>query len=124
MESNAIQEIGKLNDAKSCRPWNKKMKNALEQTRVRSRGTLEAEEKLTEEEVIEYHSNNDCQSYGEAIIVKILGNSSVAPEERDKWRAIASELNRDMWAILCAKSEAEAEEKMDGCNQGEGLWAY
>ena len=33
-------------------------------------------------------------------------------------------LNRDMWAILCAKAIGEAEEKMDGCNQDEGLWAY
>ena len=67
---------------------------------------------------------NDCQSYGEAIVAKMLEKSSVAPGEVDNWKAIANELNRDMWAILCAKAEAEAEEKMDGCNQGEGLWAY
>ena len=84
----------------------------------------DAVEKLTEEKIIEPHSNDDYQSYGEAIIDKMLEKSSVAPSERDKWSAIASELNRDMWAILCAKAEAEAEEKMDGCNQGEGLWAY
>ena len=124
MESKAIQEISKLNDAKSYRPWNKKMKNALEQTRMQSRGTLEAVEKLTEEEIIAYHSINDCQSYGEAIIAKMFEKSSVTPGEVDKWKAIANELNRDMWAILCAKAEAEAEENMDGCNQGEGLWAY
>ena len=88
-ESKAIQEIGKLNDAKSYRPWNKKMKNALEQTRAQSRGTLEAVAKLTEEEVIEYHSVNDCQSYGEAIIVKLLEKPSVTPEEREKLSAIA-----------------------------------
>lgn len=124
LESKAIQDIGKLNDAKSYRPWSKKMKNALEQTRVQSRGMLEAVEKLTEPEIIELHSNDDYQSYGEAIIDKMLEKSSVAPSERDTWSAIASELNRDMWAILCAKAEAEAEENMDACNQGEGLSAY
>ena len=28
-----------------------------------------------------------------------------------------------MWAIPSAKAEGEAEQKMDGHNQGEGLWA-
>ena len=57
------------------------MNNALDQTRMQSRGTLEAVEKLTEEEVIEYHSNNECQSYGEAIIMKILENRQ--PQKRE-----------------------------------------
>ena len=56
LESKAIQDIGKLTDAKSYRQWNKKMKNALEQTRAQSRSMLEAVEKMTEEEVIEYTS--------------------------------------------------------------------
>ena len=29
-----------------------------------------------------------------------------------------------MWAILSAKSEGEAEEKLESRTQGEGLWAY
>ena len=33
-------------------------------------------------------------------------------------------LNVDMWAILSAKAEGEAEEKLESCTQGEGLWAY
>ena len=37
---------------------------------------------------------------------------------------LLSTLNTNLWAILTAKAEGEAEEKMDGCNQGEGLWAY
>ena len=84
LESKAIQEIGKLNDARSYRHWNKKMKNALEQTRMQSRGTLEAAEKLTEEAIIEYHSINHCQSYGETIIAKMLEKSLVTPGEVDK----------------------------------------
>ena len=33
-------------------------------------------------------------------------------------------LNIDMWSILSAKAEGEGEEKLESCNQGEGLWAY
>ena len=32
--------------------------------------------------------------------------------------------NRDVWAVLVAKSEGEAWEKSSGVCQGEGLWAY
>ena len=118
LESKAIQEIGKLADAKSYRQWNKKMKNAVKQTRAKSRSMLESVEKMTEEEVIEYHLNNVCSSHGEAIVDMIMNKSTMPPEERGKWKGIADTLNRDMWAILCAKAESEAEEKMDGCNQG------
>ena len=109
LASKTIQEIGKLADAKSYRQWNKKMRNALEQTRAQSRGMLEAVEKITEEEVIEYHLNNGCSSHGEAIIDMITNTSTMPPEERGKWKGIADTLNRDMWAILCAKAESEAE---------------
>ena len=33
-------------------------------------------------------------------------------------------LNVDMWAILSAKAEGQAEEKLESCTQGKGLWAY
>ena len=52
LESKAIQDVGKVTDAKSYRQWNKKMKNALEQTREQSRGMLEVVEKMSEEEII------------------------------------------------------------------------
>ena len=54
----------------------------------------------------------------------MMNVTQTAAEEREKWKEIANNLNRDMWAILCAKTDGEAEEKMDGCNQGDGLWAY
>ena len=47
LESKAIQDVGKLTDAKGYRQWNKKMKNALEQTREQSRGMLEVVEKMS-----------------------------------------------------------------------------
>ena len=48
-----------------------------------ARGMLEAVDKLTEEEIFELHSNDNYQSYGEAIIDKMLEKSSVAPIERE-----------------------------------------
>jgi hypothetical protein len=124
LESKAIQEIGKLTDAKSYRQWNKKMKNALEQTREQSRGMLEVVEKMSEEEIIEHNGNHDSTNYGETIIELMMEKSATPDEEKEWWKGIAKMLNRDMWAILCSKAESEAEEKMDGCNQGSGLWAY
>ena len=131
LESKAIQDIGKLTDAKSYRQWNKKMKNALEQTREQSRGMLEVVEKMTEEEIIQHNcsrasmlTSSEGFTYGESIIDLMMEKSGTAAEEKEWWKGIAKTLNRDLWAILCSKAEAEAEEKMDGCNQGEGLWAY
>ena len=68
LESKAIQDVGKVADAKSYRQWNKKMKNALEQTREQSRGMLEVAEKMSEEEIIQHNVNHDGFTYGESII--------------------------------------------------------
>ena len=84
LESKAIQEIGKLTEAKGYRQWNKKMKNALEQTRRQSRGMLEVVEKLTEEEVIEFYSHNNCEFYGEAIIDLMMNVTQTPAEERER----------------------------------------
>ena len=124
LESKAIQDVGKVTDAKRYQQWNKKMKNALEQTREQSRGMLEVVEKMSEEEVIQHNVNNDGFTCGESIIELMMVKSGTADEEKEWWKGIAKTLNRDMWAILCSKAESEAEETMDGCNQGEGLWAY
>ena len=40
LESRAISEVGKLTDAKSYRPWCRKMKNAIEQTRPYARKAI------------------------------------------------------------------------------------
>ena len=48
LESKAMQEVSKVADAKQYRAWNKKMKNALEQTRTKSRRVLGLCEKMTE----------------------------------------------------------------------------
>ena len=41
LESRAISEVGKLTDAKSYRPWNRKMKNAVDQIRPKARQVVE-----------------------------------------------------------------------------------
>ena len=53
LESKAIQDIDRVVDAKGYRQWNRKMKNALEQTRQKSRPALEMLEKMTEEMIQE-----------------------------------------------------------------------
>ncbi len=90
----------------------KKMKNALEQTREKSRMVLEAIEKMTEDEVALAQSKmmeeeKKCDTKMDVIIheaTKKTGNSPIMIELLEK-------LNRDLWAILEAKAEGEAEEK-------------
>ena len=53
LESKAIQDIGKLTDAKSYRTWSRKMKNAIEQTRPKARKVLEIIES--------YYRSSDCE---------------------------------------------------------------
>ena len=52
LESKAISEIGKLTDAKSYRPWCRKMKNAIEQTRPYARQAIEMLEAITEDQIV------------------------------------------------------------------------
>ena len=79
-------------------------------------------EKMSEEEIIQHNVNHDGISYGESIIELMMVKrmeSDTRDNEIEWWKSIAKTLNRDLWAILCSKAESEAEEKMDGCNQGE-----
>ena len=58
-------------------------------------------------------------NYKDAIIATIAhkdGNPDISD--------VLKTLNVDMWALLSAKAEGEAEEKLESCNQGEGLWAH
>ena len=67
LESNAIKEVPALTDAKGYRSWNRKMKNAMEQVRQKSRTTLELLEKLTEEEIQNKYTAGGCTTKKEAI---------------------------------------------------------
>ena len=67
LESKAMQEVGKLSDAKQYRQWCKKMKNAIEQSRPKARAAIEMIEKLNEEDVISKSLEINAQSKLEAI---------------------------------------------------------
>ena len=119
LESKAIQEVGPMVDSKQYKQLNKKLKDALEQVRPTPRHTLDAIDKLAEEEVMSTKQGGTSDKCEDAIIAVMehrTGNSSTAD--------ILRTLNVDMWALPSAKAEGEAEEKLESCNQGEGLWAY
>ena len=120
LESKAAQEIGTVVDAKQYRQWNKKMKNAIDQIRPNSRNVLDHVEKLTEDEINEAIKQGNFDSRRDAIINMISNKRGGNQDLSDLLRT----LNVDMWAILSAKAEGEAEEKLESCTQGEGLWAY
>ena len=118
LDSKAIQELGTVVDSKQHRQWNKKMKNALEQIRPNARHALDPIERLSEEEVISTKQLGNFDNYKDSIINAIeqkQGNNNVSD--------VLGTLNVDMWALLSAKAEGEAEEKLESCNQGEGIWA-
>ena len=121
LESNAIKEVPALTNAKGHRSWNRKMKNAMEQVREKSRTTLELLEKLTEEQIQTKYIAGGCTTKKEAIIQVMEEKHGQHYKDLEEPLEIA---NRDMWSILSAKSSGEAEEKMEGCAQGEGLYAY
>ena len=51
LESNAVSDVDRLTDAKSYRPFNRKLKNAMEQTRPYARKAMEMLETITEQEI-------------------------------------------------------------------------
>ena len=104
-------------DANQYRQWNKKAKNALDQLRPHSRVILDSVEKLTEDEVDEAIQLGSFDTRCGAI--STLVSQKLNRNVTDTMKT----LNVDMWAILTAKADGEAEEKLGSCNDGEGLWA-
>ena len=98
-----------------------KLKNALEHIRPNSRQAMETLEKLSEDEVNELDDkqHNNFNNKKEVIIILLNNKRGDAQLEED-----LSTLNVDLWSVLCAKAEGEAEEQLESCTQGEGLWAY
>ena len=78
-------------------------------------------EKLTEENIQEVQSEEGMLTKKGAIMKIVKG---VYGDTGQELESVFEELNRDLWSILSAKAEDEAEKKMEGCQQGEGLWAY
>ena len=88
---------------------------------MKSRLALEMLEKLTEEKIQEVQSENGMLTKKGAIIKVLTGTHGGNEQEME---SRFEELNRDLWSVLSAKAEGKAEEKMERCQQGEGLWAY
>ena len=90
-------------------------------TRPKSRPAMEMLEKMSEESVQEKEQEEGKLTKKGAIIA--IMKSKYGGNEQDI-KPLFEELNRNLWSILSAKAEGEAEEKMEGCQQGEGMWAY
>ena len=96
----------------------RKVKSAIEQTRIISRPALDMLEKLTEEEV---QSEEGMLTKKEAIVTIVNDTYGGNAQEME---SVFEDMVRDLWSTLSAKAEGKAEEKMEGCQQREGLQAY
>ena len=121
LESKAVQSLEKITDGKAYRMWNKKLKNALEQTKKKSRRILVWLETLKENEV-EQEIELGVSGMGRIEAIKEMWK-----QKTDKGEVIEQdieEINRDIWAILVDKSGGEAWNKVNNAGEGEGAWAY
>ena len=100
-ESKSIQEIPSLSDAKGHRSWNRKIKNTMEQVRVKSRSILALLEKSTDDELHNKYHTGGCTTQKEAIVMVM--EEKHGQQHKDLERALEI-TNRDMWSILRAKS--------------------
>ena len=71
------------------------------------------------EELIDTKQTDMFDHYKVAIVATIA-HKTMNSDMSD----VIQKLNVDMWAILSSKAEEGAEEKLESCNQGEGLWGY
>ena len=115
-----MQSLEKITDGKAYRMWNTKLKNAMEQTKKKSRRILIWLESLKEKEVDEeLELGKDGMSRMEAI--KEMWN-----QNNDKGDIVdqdIDDINRDIWAILVDKSGGEAWNKINNAGEGEGARA-
>ena len=114
LESKAISDLSKLTDAKMYRQWNRKAKNAIEQTRPNGRQVLEMLELITETDVTNASVRNPGSSKRDVITDIYLAR--FATKYPDLETSI-EEINRDIWSILDAKSEGEALGKINSVAQ-------
>ena len=123
LESRAIQNLGKMKEAKEYRSWNLKMRNAFDQARAtHGKKVLTWLETVTEKAIDEEQENDPTLSSLEWI-KEIYKRNTVA-----KYSGISDEafegMNRDLWAVLIEKCENEAMQKVSSTLHGEGMKAY
>ena len=122
LESKAIQNLGKLANAKEYRYWNQRLKNAMDQARPRyGRRLMTWLEGISEKEVEEAGETSSSDDHNEWVMEIIMGK--VRDEDKITEEDIRSG-NRDIWAVLVDKCEGEAIHKVNSAEQGKGLWAY
>ena len=121
LESNAVGDVDKLTDAKSYRPFNRKLKNAMEQTRPYARKAMEMLETITEQEITDSSLRDPRLTIKDTIIDVYLAKHIVKYPDLEE---SLEEFNRDIWSVLDAKSEGEALGKLKSVQQGEGLMAF
>ena len=121
LESKAVSDVDKLTDAKSYRPFNRKLKNAMEQVRPYARKAMEMLEAITEQEISDSALRDPKVSVKETIIdVYLAKHVTKYPDLEES----LDEFNRDIWSVLDAKAEGEALGKLKSVQQGEGLMAF
>jgi len=121
LESNAVGDVDRLTDAKSYRPFNRKLKNAMEQTRPYARKAMEMLETITEQEITDSSLRDPKLTIKDTIIdVYLAKHITKYPDLEES----LEEFNRDIWSVLDAKSEGEALGKLKSVQQGEGLMAF
>ena len=121
LESKAVSDVDKLSDAKSYRPFNRKLKNAMEQVRPHARKAMEMLEAITEQEIGDSALRDPKVSAKETIIdVYLAKHATKYPDLEES----LDEFNRDIWSVLDAKAEGEALGKLKSIQQGEGLMAF
>ena len=121
LESKAVSDVDKLTDAKSYRPFNRKLKNAMEQVRPYARKAMEMLETITEQEITDSSLRDPKLTTKETIIDVYLAKHAVKYPDLEE---SLEEFNRDIWSMLGAKSEGEALGKLKSVQQGEGLMAF
>ena len=82
------------------------MKNALEQIRPSSRQPFDFIENLSEDEVNDVGNHGTFDNWKDIIIAPIANKRSGNPDMSASLRTF----NIDMWSLLSAKAEGEAEE--------------
>lgn len=124
LESKSMMDIGQMQDGKTYRILNRKMKNALDQIRPNTRSALEHLETITEQSVNEQALLNPRNRIAE-VIIELFEIKVPNVLDHGMTREILEEVNRDLWSIINAKAvdKSEAMGKIKAIHQGEGLWA-
>ena len=96
------------------------MKHALKQVRPSSRQAFDYIEKRNEDQT-NVAVNSGTFDVLRDIVRTLMANKRYRHPDMSQ---TSETLNTDMWLLLSAKAEGEVGDKLESCNQGEGLWAY